>query len=150
MTTVNASSFADAVSSGGLSFLARLAGRWINVPVSLVRTIESRLMIVTSNVTLTAADASKVVSNVGASAAVTVTLPAAVLGTGFLIVVREAQNLSLLAAGTDRLESTAVPPVLASVGQQLRSNTIGSMLRLECLTAGRWAVVDSRGTWAVV
>ena len=148
----NASSFSSAASLAGISFLARLAGRWINVSESLLELATRRVSHKTANYTVQAAESGSVLTNLGASGTVTFTLPPATVGLHYTFVVRAAQILRVDPNGSETLETTAVPRVAAAAGKYIgatgsTTGGIGAGLHLVCLEAGKWAVLNFEGTW---
>jgi hypothetical protein len=107
----------------------------------------------TTSATLAAADSGKAISNAGATASITYTLPAAVAGRLYEIRnATDAYTLTVAPNGTDRIGLAA-----AGVSTVLPARTI---LVLECQTAGRWEVTQwtpnlsatappTAGTWTV-
>lgn len=87
-----------------------------------------------------------VVSNLGASGAVTFALPAAERGMRVTAIVQAAQELRLDPDGT---ETAALPStgVQGAAGKYLTANAIGETLRLVCITPGKWDAETYLGTW---
>lgn len=96
--------------------------------------------------TLTAAESGSVHTNAGASGAVVLTLPAAVVGLEFFFGVRVAQQLRIDPSGSETisLPSTGVP---GAAGKYLVADAIGETVHLLCVAAGTWAVMGYTGTW---
>jgi len=86
------------------------------------------------------------VSNLGAAAEATFTLPAAIPGMRVAAVVQVAQELRLDPNGT---ETIALPStgVQGAAGKYLTANAVTETVQLVCLTAGTWDVLDYSGTW---
>jgi hypothetical protein len=96
----------------------------------------------TTSATLAAADSGKAISNAGATANITYTLPAAVFGR--LYEIRNATDtytLTVAPNGSDRISTGAAGGVAVIETRGL--------LMLECHTAGRWEVTASAGLWSV-
>lgn len=123
-------------------------GVWVNVGVSPLAGIARRtnVVIATSSRTLTAAESGTVVSNVGASGAVTFTLPPATAGLRFVALVEAAQELRLDPDGT---ETIALPSsgVQGAAGKYLVADAIGEKVEIVCVSAGTWDVIHYGGTW---
>lgn len=87
-----------------------------------------------------------VVSNAGASGAVTFTLPPAVPGMKVDALVEAAQELRLDPSGT---QTIALPStgVQGASGKYLTANAIGEKVQLVCVTANTWDVLGYSGTW---
>ena len=123
----------------------------------IVQKMRVRLHPLTINATVTTtaigyADAlygGVVVSNLGAAAAVTFTLPKAVPGMRVSAVVQVAQELRLDPDGT---ESVALPStgVQSTGGSYITANAIGETVELICLHAGKWDCQTYLGTWTAV
>ena len=105
----------------------------------LKKTIEAH----TSDDTLTASESGSVHTNLGATATVTLTLPAsAPAGTVFSFAVQAAQELRIdpgTAAIRDNSGQTA--------GKYKSANAIGECLSLVADSNGDWATVAKNGTW---
>jgi len=87
------------------------------------------------------------VSNLGASAAATFALPAALPGMRVTAIVEVAQELRLDPKGT---ETIALPStgVQGAAGKYLTADAVAERVQLVCLTAGTWDVAAHLGTWA--
>jgi hypothetical protein len=97
---------------------------------------------ITTNANLNTADTGKAITNFGATANITYTLPPAVVGR--LYEIRNATDLYTLTVapnGTDRISTGAAGGVAVI-------ETRG-MLVLECQSSGRWDVMASAGLWSV-
>ena len=119
------------------------AGHNIALPYGaggLKKTIEAH----TADNTLTAAESGSVHTNLGASATVTLTLPASVpAGTVFNFAVQAAQQLRIdpgTAAIRDDSGQTA--------DKYKSASTIGASLTVIADSAGDWATIAKNGTWA--
>jgi hypothetical protein len=144
MTTTAHVRLAKVTTSGGDidSITDCRAGHNIVMPYEaggLQKTIEAH----TSNDTLTAAESGSVHTNLGATATVTLTLPAsAVAGTVFSFAVQAAQELRIdpgTAAIRDDSGQTA--------DKYKSASTIGACLSLVADANGDWATVAKNGTW---
>lgn len=102
----------------------------------------------TADVTLTSTDHATWRSNVGATAAVTCTLPAATVGLRYGFIVGATFAFVAKPAGTDKigLPNTGVP---GTSGLGIQSLIIGNIVELACLVAGSWAPTVGAGstTW---
>jgi len=119
------------------------AGHNITIPYAaggIKKTIEAH----TSDDALTAAESGSVHTNLGASATVTLTLPAsAPTGTVFSFAVQAAQQLRIdPGTATIRDDSGQTPDKYKSSG------TIGASLTLIAESAGDWATIAKNGTWS--
>jgi hypothetical protein len=85
-------------------------------------------------------------SNLGAAAAATFTLPAALVGMRVTALVEVAQELRLDPNGT---ETIALPSsgVQGAAGKYLTADAIGEKVQLVCVSAGTWDVINYSGTW---
>lgn len=102
----------------------------------------------TTDLTLTTAEVGILYTNTGASGQVIFTLPAATLtnnvGAEYFFSVRAAQNIRIVAAGSDIIQLGTA----ASVGGgRIDSSTVGSQARVTCSATGVWDAF-SVGTWA--
>lgn len=90
-----------------------------------------------------ASQSNAAISNDGAGAQQVFSLPPATAGLTYLFSVDAAQNLVLLANGTNiiRLGASA-----STAGGTLTSNTPGSQVLLTCTKAGEWGTLYA-GTW---
>lgn len=104
----------------------------------------------TANFTLTeAADQATWHTNVGASGAITASLPVATVGLRFGFAVGAAQELRIDPNGTETisLPSTGVP---SAAGAYITADAIGEQVQIACLIAGNWSVLSYSGTWTAV
>ncbi len=101
----------------------------------------------TSGDTLTAAESGSIHTNAGASGAVTLVLPSAVVGLFFIFYVQAAQELRLDPAGS---ETIALPSTGAqsAAGKYITADAAGEYVQVVCTLAGQWEVMSYRGTWA--
>jgi len=97
--------------------------------------------------TLSAIDSGKMHTSVGATGAITLTLPAATAGLEYFFRVGAAQELRLDPNGT---ETIALPStgVQGAAGKYLTANADGESLHIMCDTAGDWTCYGYTGTWA--
>ena len=101
----------------------------------------------TSGDTLTAAECyGSIHTNTGASGAITIALPAAVVGMNVKFAVGAAQELRIDPNGSETisLPSTGVP---GAAGKYLVADAIGETVNLVCCSAGSWRVFGHTGTW---
>lgn len=100
----------------------------------------------TANLTLTAADSGKVITNTGAAGAITVALPVATLGLTFTFYVNAAQELRIDPNGT---ETIALPSTGAqsAAGKYISADAVGEFVTIVCAQAGKWATTGFLGTW---
>ena len=100
----------------------------------------------TANTTVTAAQSGSVISNAGATGAVTFALPAATPGLFFDVLVEAAYELRLDPNGT---ETIALPStgVQSAAGKYITADAVTEGLRLVCITSGTWDVLRYTGTW---
>ncbi|KPK71190.1 MAG: hypothetical protein AMJ84_06505 [Acidithiobacillales bacterium SM23_46] len=100
----------------------------------------------TADDTLTVAESGSVHTTVGAEAAVTFTLPAAVVGLEYFFRVGAAQELRIDPDGT---ETIALPStgVQGAAGKYLTANADGESVHIVCDKAGEWTVYGYTGTW---
>jgi hypothetical protein len=96
----------------------------------------------TTSATLAVADSGKAISNAGATASITYTLPPAVAGRLYEIRnATDAYTLTVAPNGTDRISTGAAGGVAVIETRGL--------LVLECHTAGRWEITASSGLYGV-
>lgn len=99
----------------------------------------------TSNYTIAAAlDSGQYINNIGASGAVTNTLPTAVAGQHYWFYVDAAQIMSVKASGSDTIRYGST--VSATAGD-IYSNAVGSTLHVFSPKALVWIVDQLTGTW---
>jgi hypothetical protein len=119
------------------------AGHNIALPYGaggIKKTIEAH----TGDDTLTAAESGGVHTNLGASATVTLTLPAsAPAGTVFSFAVQSAQQLRI-DPGTAAIRDDSGQ----TVDKYKSANTIGTSLTIIADSAGDWATIAKNGTWS--
>lgn len=103
----------------------------------------------TADYTVLASESGTGFTNVGAGAAITFALPAAVAGLNYYFAVGVAQELRIDPNGTETisLPSSGVPQ---SAGAYLTADAIGETVRIVCVTAGSWRVFGYTGTWTAV
>lgn len=96
--------------------------------------------------TITKADNGKGFTNLGATAVVTLQLPAAEVGMTYYFHVADTDGIRIEPNGTETisLPSTGVP---GAAGKWLTSATIGATVRLVCAIAGTWSVFGHTATW---
>jgi len=118
------------------------AGHNIAVPYEaggIKKTVEAH----TSNDTLTQAESGSIHSNLGASAAVTLTLPAsASAGTQFTFAVQAAQELRIDPGAATIRDSSG-----QTAGKYKSADAIGECMTVVADTNGNWAVTAKSGTW---
>jgi len=85
-------------------------------------------------------------SNLGATGAITFSLPAATVGMGFHFEVEAAQALQIDPNGT---ETIALPSTGAqsAAGKYISADAVGERVTIECKVAGDWNVNSYIGTW---
>lgn len=100
----------------------------------------------TAGATLLAAENGTVHTNKGASGAITLALPAAVVGMRFDFYVNAAQELRIDPSGT---ETIALPSSGAqgAAGKYLSADAVGEWVSLRCMETGKWSVIGYFGTW---
>ena len=130
-----------------ISWLQRLTTRTTALETG-VATLESGKAVYTAAGTITAADAKRgaVVSNVGATGAITVVLPPAVPGMAVSAVVEATQELRI---DPDGSETIALPFTGAqgAAGKYIVADAATEHVNLVCITEGTWDVVGYSGTW---
>lgn len=105
-----------------------------------------RVINTTADITLTKDQFPCIVTNEGAAAQVTVTLPTDCDGGEEIILgVMTAQDL-IAAPGTGGRITVAAGHVTANAGQ-LEADAIGECLRLVNVTGQQWLATEERGTW---
>lgn len=122
------------------------AGVWVDTRESAALTRVRNTLISATGITLTPAQSGAIISNLGASAAAVYALPAATPGLEFEFLVEVAQELRIDPNGT---ETIALPSsgVQGAAGKYLTADAVAERVRLVCLTAGTWDVLDFAGTW---
>ena len=104
--------------------------------------------VATGTATATAAYSGSIYTNTGATAAVTVALPAATPGLEFRFYVTAAYELRIDPAGS---ETIGLPSsgVQQAAGKYLTADAAGEYLHILCAVAGKWETLNYRGTWTV-
>jgi len=146
----NASSQTVATTLTGASLIGLLAGVWNQFPEALFEKNVRRVSHKTANYTVLDSESGTTFTNLGASGTITFTLPAAVVGLHYIFMVRATQQLRVDPNGSETLESTATPAVAGTAGQYINADAIGESIQIICLEAGKWAVINFKGTWTVV
>lgn len=100
----------------------------------------------TANYTVKTTENGTAFSTVGASGAVTFSLPAATPGLHYYFRVGVAQELRIDPNGSETisLPSTGVP---GAAGKYLTADAAGEAVHLMCMVAGTWSAMGSHGTW---
>lgn len=137
---VMASGFFDAATAAD-----KFAAQALPVAKVGLRVVEAH----TAGDTLTTAESGSVHTNTGASGAVTLVLPAAVVGLEFFFAVGAAQQLRIDPNGT---ETVGLPSTGAqqAAGAYIWADAIGESVHLLCAVAGTWTVMGYTGTWTAV
>lgn len=100
----------------------------------------------TSGDTLKVGECNTVHTNKGASAAIVLALPAAVVGLQYFFYVGAAQELRIDPNGTETI-SLPSSGVAGAAGKYLTADAIGETVHLVCCETGTWAVMGYTGTW---
>lgn len=103
------------------------------------------VMAKTTSATLSTFEArASLITNKGASEAITLTLPSAQAGMCVSIFLAEPQDIDVAPATGDKIVG-----VTDSVGEKISSDAaVGSMIRLCALNSVEWAVLGQRGDWS--
>lgn len=99
----------------------------------------------TAGDTLAATESGSIHTNEGASGAVALVLPAAVVGLSFLFYVMAAQALRIDPNGTETISDT--DGAQGAAGKYIGADAAGEFIQVECVKAGQWEVTANRGTW---
>ncbi len=101
----------------------------------------------TAAYTITQDDTGTGFTSVGATGAIVLTLPAALVGMHYYFRVGAAYELRIDPNGTETisLPSNGVP---GAAGKYLAADAVGETVHLVCATAGTWSVFGYTGTWA--
>jgi hypothetical protein len=94
-------------------------------------------------------DQDKWFTTVGASGAVTFSLPAATVGQRYKFLVGAAQELRIDPNGTETI-SLPSSGVQQAAGAYVVADAAGEHCVIECVIAGKWQVTDYSGTWTAV
>lgn len=95
---------------------------------------------------LTANEDGKIVTNEGATARAYNTLPSAVAGLAFEVVVQASDGVRVTAATGDTIR---VAGSVSSTAGYIQNATVGSAIRLVAINATEWIAVSYVGTWTV-
>lgn len=150
----NANQQTVATSLTGVNLIALDADdAWAQVPASLLGAAVQRYSHKTANYTILSTEVGTLFTNLGASSTITFTLPAAALGMHFRFQVRASSGTSwqlrVAPAGSDILETCAVPRVAGTANDYLWADGLGESLHLVCMEAGKWAALTYDGTWSL-
>jgi len=96
----------------------------------------------TASDALLAAESGSIHTSVGATAAITLTLPTAAAGLKFDIVVGAAQTVNVYTDGTDIMKDSS------GTATAYANSTAGSVLPLVAINDSTWQILGSEGTWA--
>jgi hypothetical protein len=94
-----------------------------------------------TNLTVLATHSGKILTNYGATASETFTLPTAVAGMVIDVVHSDTDNLKVVKSGSDTILGTSNNSLV------ITSGTLGGALRLVCPRALQWVEVSHEGTW---
>lgn len=94
---------------------------------------------------LAAGESGSTHTNEGAGGAITLALPAAVVGLKFRFYVMAAQELRVDPDGAETISDTS--GAQGAAGKYLGANAAGEFIEVVCVKAGQWEVIASRGTW---
>jgi hypothetical protein len=91
-------------------------------------------------------DSGKIIDNAGAGGAITNTLPSAnSIGLNYRLFLETAQMMGFKAAGSDVFVDATLG--VSAAAATLTSSTLYGYIELVCIDSGKWAVINSRGTW---
>lgn len=131
----------------GIATQAAVATELVEAVIIPAITANAFVLVDADGATITAAQAvGGYISNLGAAAAATFALPAALPGMSVVAIVEAAFALRLDPNGT---ETIALPStgVQGAAGKYLEADAVGEKVKLVCLTAGTWSVEHYSGTW---
>lgn len=100
----------------------------------------------TSDTTLVPSDSGCIITNTGATANRTHTLPAATVGMKLGVRVTAAYTIQLTAAGSDTITDDDGTTVSAGGGNTVIAAVVGNYFNIECFEAAKWVVTNARGT----
>lgn len=115
-------------------------GGWINVA-------QTPVFVKTGNYTVLSTDSPSTFTNEGAAGQVILTLPTAVAGLTITAYVQAAQNLRVLATGS---ETVRVGATVSGAAGYAEAATVGNALTLRAINATEWVAISNVGTWTVV
>lgn len=98
----------------------------------------------TTNYTIVSSDNGRHFNTLGASGAVTFTLPSSAVDFTVGFMVGAAHALNIDAAGTDVIHLAGLE---TSAGGQVSSDVPYAFLKIECHSTGHWAVTSIIGPW---
>lgn len=130
-----------------------IEGGAMSTLIRWIKRVEARLrptvIVATASTAITTDQArfGAVVSNQGASGAVTFSLPAAEKGMRVTALVQAAQELRLDPSGTETIGLPATG-VQQAAGKYVTADAVGESLELVCLVDGTWTPIGGAdGTW---
>jgi hypothetical protein len=148
VTSGNNSANIDFMTSNGSRLRPVADGAWqaLDFAATKIASIQYGITNVTktANYTLVALDSGKYLNNIGASGAVTNTLPTAVAGMQFNFYIDAAQILCVQAVGSDTIRYGAT--VSAAAGN-IYGSAVGSTLHLFSPASGKWIIDQLVGTF---
>lgn len=129
-------------------------GAWRRFEATLFEPSVKRVEVVTASTRdLLAYESGLILCNSGASATVTVNLPPATPGLRFTLHVRAAYAFRANPQDGEVIANNTVGSADGGAGKYIgcsaSSGNLGASITLQCITASRWEVVASRGTWTL-
>lgn len=126
-------------------------GAWRKFSFQLFEPAVKRVENVTAATrTVEAFESGMIFTNHGASAIVALNLPPATEGLRVTLLVRAAFAFRANPQDSDVIaNNTTVGGADGGLGKFIGSSTLGACIQLQCVVAGRWDIISSRGTWTL-
>lgn len=149
-SSANAQTEATNLEASNTFVIGIVGTAWRLFKGALFEPVVRRIVTVTaSSRAVTAAESGTTFTNNGASATVTLTLPAATVGLHYTALVRTAQALRFDPNGSEIIGHMTAGSADGGAGKYTGSSTVGAAIHLLCVVAGRWEVADVKGTWTL-
>jgi hypothetical protein len=133
----------------GIALAAGAASGKVRVLVQPMMEDKSGVVLVkAANYTVELRDLGKIIVSTGATGAITLSLPAAVVGYELRVRVDAAQEVRLDPNGTEVMCLPSTGAVQAA-GKYITADAIGEGVHIRCTETGQWDVVSYIGTWTV-
>jgi len=107
------------------------------------------IAVATTRALNTTQDPGRSFSNTGATSEAIIDLPSATNGFNFRFSCTAAQYIRIRVPAWEPTSVIRNGASVSVAGGYIRSNVVGSTLRLECFKDGEWSVTDERGTWTI-
>jgi hypothetical protein len=135
-----------AETDGAPNIGAKGATRFLNGFFSSFVTFTQQILTKTADYTVLASETGAVYTNSGAAGQVIFTLPTWAAGLFYMFDVETAQNLRVVASGTDTIR---IAGSVSAAGGRIDNATVGGVVTLVATLSGKWVATSQEGTWTV-